>query len=227
MDSLVIGVDVGTGSARAGVFDGAGRCSAEVTRDVVVPGPARPCRAQLGRHLAGRAGRRPRGGERGQGRPAAVAGSVSTPPVRSWCGTPGPAGACRRPARALGHHRLARPPRVAEAEECTASGHRVLDHVGGVISPEMEIPKLMWLKRHLPESWAARRPSRPCRLPHLARHGAPPARMHPHLQVDLPRPRDAGLAAGLPRAARGIPDLLERGGLPERGHGDRQRPRSA
>ena len=43
---------------------------------------------------------------------------------------------------------------VAEAEECTASGHRVLDHVGGVMSPEMEIPKLMWLKRHLPETWA-------------------------------------------------------------------------
>jgi FGGY-family pentulose kinase len=41
----------------------------------------------------------------------------------------------------------------AEAEECTASGHRVLDFIGGVMSPEMEIPKLMWLKRHLPETW--------------------------------------------------------------------------
>ena len=41
-----------------------------------------------------------------------------------------------------------------EADECTATGHRVLDYVGGVMSPEMASPKLMWLKRHLPESWS-------------------------------------------------------------------------
>ena len=42
---------------------------------------------------------------------------------------------------------------IAEAEECTASGHEVLDFVGDVMSPEMEIPKLMWLKRQLPDQW--------------------------------------------------------------------------
>ena len=42
---------------------------------------------------------------------------------------------------------------LAEADECTASGHRVLDYLGGVMSPEMATPKLMWLKRHLPASW--------------------------------------------------------------------------
>lgn len=42
---------------------------------------------------------------------------------------------------------------LAEAEECTATGHRVLDYIGGVMSPEMETPKLMWLKRNLPQCW--------------------------------------------------------------------------
>lgn len=43
---------------------------------------------------------------------------------------------------------------LAEADECTATGHRVLDYIGGVMSPEMQTPKLMWLKRNLPASWS-------------------------------------------------------------------------
>jgi FGGY-family pentulose kinase/HAD superfamily hydrolase (TIGR01509 family) len=42
---------------------------------------------------------------------------------------------------------------LAEADECTATGHEVLSYLGGVMSPEMETPKLMWLKRHLPQTW--------------------------------------------------------------------------
>jgi FGGY-family pentulose kinase len=42
----------------------------------------------------------------------------------------------------------------AEAEACTATGHRVLDHLGGAMSPEMQIPKLMWVARHRPAVWA-------------------------------------------------------------------------
>jgi FGGY-family pentulose kinase len=42
---------------------------------------------------------------------------------------------------------------IAEAAECTATGHQVLDYLGGVMSPEMQVPKLMWLKRHVPDTW--------------------------------------------------------------------------
>jgi FGGY-family pentulose kinase len=42
---------------------------------------------------------------------------------------------------------------LAEADECTATGHAVLNYIGQVMSPEMETPKLMWLKRHLSNTW--------------------------------------------------------------------------
>ena len=42
---------------------------------------------------------------------------------------------------------------LAEADECTSTGHEVLKYAGGVMSPEMEVPKLIWLKRHMKSSW--------------------------------------------------------------------------
>lgn len=46
---------------------------------------------------------------------------------------------------------------LAEAEECTATGHPVLECLGGAMSPEMQIPKLMWFKRRFPNRWAGTR----------------------------------------------------------------------
>jgi FGGY-family pentulose kinase len=42
---------------------------------------------------------------------------------------------------------------IQQAQRITDRGHEVLRYVGGTISPEMQTPKLLWLKEHLPQAW--------------------------------------------------------------------------
>ena len=46
---------------------------------------------------------------------------------------------------------------VAEAAALSAIPHQVVERAGGAVSPEMQTPKLIWLKRHRPDVWASLR----------------------------------------------------------------------
>jgi D-ribulokinase len=156
MQDVFVGIDVGTGSVRAGLFDAGGRLLAAARRpietwresgDIVEQSSDdiwAGCVAALGEAMAA-AGVLP----------AAVKG-IGFDATCSLCvfdagGAPlsvSPSGDRRRNVIVWMDHRA-----VAEARLIDATGDKVLRYVGGTISPEMEMPKLLWLKRHMRASY--------------------------------------------------------------------------
>jgi D-ribulokinase len=157
MASYVIGVDVGTGSARAGVFDTEGRMLATARRNIDMHledgGIAEQSSAQIwqavcetvGQSVA-EAGIDP-ADVRGLGFDATCSLVVLGPQGESL-----PVGDPAHPERDIVvwmDHRA-----LEQAERINRHGHAVLQYVGGRISPEMETPKLLWLSEHRPEIYA-------------------------------------------------------------------------
>jgi FGGY-family pentulose kinase len=151
----VIGVDVGTGSARAGVFDGAGRMLGQASRTIRAWRPeadyvqqsttdiwAAVC-ASVCEALSRADGVTVRGigfdATCSLAVLAAGGGSVSV----------GPDGDPAQNVIVWMDHRAG-----AEADRINAGDYDVLRYVGGSISLEMETPKLLWLKENRPEAWA-------------------------------------------------------------------------
>ncbi|WP_288039812.1 FGGY-family carbohydrate kinase [Acidiphilium sp.] len=156
---IVIGVDVGTGSARAGVFglDGTMRGSAVRAIRAWRPRPDFIQQSSTDIWAAVSDAVRCAMAEAGSGLVVRGIGFDATCSlvVLDEAGAPLPVEPDGDPAQDVilwADHRA-----QAEADEINAGGYEVLRYVGGRISLEMETPKLLWLKRHAPQSWAAAR----------------------------------------------------------------------
>lgn len=149
----VIGVDVGTGSARAGLFDLQGRMVATAKHDIQTFHAAGAIVEQSSTDIWASVCRSVQDTLASAGVPAAQVAGIGFDATCSLVvlgegGRPLPVGPSEDPARDIivwMDHRA-----VAQAERINATGHPVLRYVGGRISPEMETPKLLWLHEHRP-----------------------------------------------------------------------------
>jgi D-ribulokinase len=156
MRQAFIGVDVGTSSARAGVFDEKGTLLATARRPITVWHEAgsvveqssseiwTACAASVRAAMAEAA--LPPSAVKGIGFDATCSLVVLDAAANPL--TVSTSGEARRNVIVWMDHRA-----IAEARLVNDTHDDVLRYVGGSISPEMEIPKLLWLKRHLPSTY--------------------------------------------------------------------------
>ena len=157
MRDHLVAVDIGTGSARAGVFDRDGQMLARAKHPILMFRPKENHAEHDSEDIwaaACRAVREAMAEARISASNVAAIGFDATCSLvaRDRDGRPlsvSTTGKDRHDTVVWLDHRA-----IAEAEELSATGHSVLEFSGGSLSPEMQIPKLMWLKRHLPETWA-------------------------------------------------------------------------
>ncbi|MGV1761130.1 FGGY-family carbohydrate kinase [Rhizobium sp. A22-96] len=156
--SYFIGIDVGTGSARAGVFDASGHLLASAKRAITIWHEAGSIVEQSSEQIWKAVCDSVKEAVASAGIAASAVAGIGFDATCSLVtikadGAPIAVGPSGDPARNIivwMDHRAA-----GEAEEINAGNHAVLRYVGGRISPEMETPKLLWLKRNLPQSFAA------------------------------------------------------------------------
>lgn len=156
MGAFVVAVDVGTGSARAGVFDRQGetlgRASFPIEMNRTSALAAEHDSEDIWRAVCQAViAAREEAGIAADEIDAIGFDATCSLTVRDQQGQPlsvANDGDKRWDTIAWLDHRA-----IAEAERMTALGGEGVRHSGGTISPEMQIPKLMWLKSHLPEVW--------------------------------------------------------------------------
>lgn len=152
----VIGVDVGTGSARAGLFDETGQMHATSSQSIPLHHPQAEWVEQSTDRIWEAICFSVRCCVKDSGIDPSLISGISYSATCSLVLLDKSDKPLRLSEGADGwnvivwmDHRA-----TAEAERITASGSPVLKNVGGTMSPEMEIPKLMWLKACRPDLWS-------------------------------------------------------------------------
>ncbi|XP_063935374.1 uncharacterized protein LOC108227384 isoform X2 [Daucus carota subsp. sativus] len=154
--SVFLGIDVGTGSARAGLFDESGKllgsasspiqiwkqgdCIEQSSTDIWLA----VCSAvKSARSLAKVNANEVKGLGFAATCSLVAVDSDGEPVTVSWSGD------ARRNVIVWMDHRA-----VNQAERINSSNSPVLQYSGGAVSPEMQPPKLLWVKENLQESWS-------------------------------------------------------------------------
>jgi FGGY-family pentulose kinase len=156
MGRYVVAVDVGTGSARAGIFDRQGellgRASFPIAMNRTSGQSAEHDSEDIWSAVTRAVGvARDEAGVAADEIDAIGFDATCSLTVRDAEGLPLPVSRNDDPrwdTIAWLDHRA-----IQQAEALTALGGEMVKHSGGSISPEMQMPKLMWLKSHLPEVW--------------------------------------------------------------------------
>lgn len=156
----VLGIDVGTGSVRAGLFETQGELLAVSKQDIQLFSEGSNLFEQSSEDIWSAVCSCVRNVIKQAGTdPAAVIG-IGFDATCSLVVI----GPDNKPL-AVGHHGISERNIIVwmdhratdQAERINAAGHEVLRYVGNRISPEMETPKLLWLKENLPQTFAVAR----------------------------------------------------------------------
>jgi FGGY-family pentulose kinase len=156
MENIYLGIDVGTGSVRVGAFGARGRLKGMGVHDIRIWRPEPDFVEQSSDDIWAAAGLAIRAALADGGVDSASVKGLSFDATCSLVAlgngfepvTVSPTGLDRQNVIVWMDHRA-----VKEANDINNKGHEVLTYVGGAISPEMQPPKLMWLKAHIPATW--------------------------------------------------------------------------
>jgi D-ribulokinase len=153
----LIGIDVGTGSARAGVFDLAGRMLGSAKADITMWRDEGSIVEQSSEQIWSAVCSAVRLAVKAAGIPPSEVSGIGVDATCSLVvlgagGVPLPVSSDdpQRNIIVWMDHRA-----KEQAQRINATSHPVLNYVGRTISPEMETPKLVWLRENRPEVFNA------------------------------------------------------------------------